>query len=452
MLIFLILAFGQTFASKFAFFTSFKKAHGKVILYSMKISNKGMVALLIALLELSFVPILLDVGGINVGSIQLLFYVFLVGTFVSLPIALAYDRKGLTSLLKSRNSLVIIVIAGLFNNAISQLLLALGTIGTNPSISAIVFRSWVLMAAVSIPFVMKIKVSKWQLAAIFIGFIGMYLALSNGTFQAISAQQLPYMLLLVGCAACATAAALLVRTHNASTTASIVIFNLSSVIFLAIVAFAFHISLAIPFSAQTVGIILFLGIATYSVGSMLYYHAYKTLNPIFVSNAVLAVPFITIFLSSIIIGTVIRAYYLYSTAIIAGAVLAQQLLSSNKTERISKNASLRKHAQVFDVTSAFINNKALAEHIQADGRALAIKFKTGDFNLAEHRHVFEKYKGIFFTGAALHEKIKADEMEFINEIMGQVSGETVLVGIGAPDQVEGALGEFTKNQNLANNL
>ena len=406
----------------------------------MKLSQKGIAALIFSLLELSFVPVLLDIGGTDLGTLQLLFYVFLIGTAVSLPIALLYDRKGLTALIKSRNSLIIIAVAGLFNNAISQLMLTVGTIGTNPSIGAIVFRSWVLMAAVSIPFVMKIKVSKYQLAAIIVGFVGMYLALSGGAFRLISAQQLPFMGLLLGSAAAVTVAMMIMRTHNASTTASIVVFNAFSTLFIAAIAVVFHVSLAVPITLQTVSIFLFLGVAAYSLGSIFYYHAYRTLNPVFVSNAILAVPFITIFLSWALIGTTIKAYYLYSTAIILVAMLAQQRLSIHATERVTKKKGPGR-LQMFDVTSAFIENKAIAEHIRANGRALAVKLGPGSFKLNNHKHTLGKYGGIFFTSDEIHEKIKAEEVEFINEIMGLQSGETVLVGIGNPDQVEHALYE-----------
>lgn len=414
----------------------------------MKIARRGMIALIIALLELSLLPVLLDIAGVGIGSVQLLFYAFLVASFVSVPIAFFYDRAGLFSLFKSRKSIAVIAVAGLFNNAISQLLLAIGTIGTNPSIGGIVFRSWILIFALMMPFALKLRVSKKQMAAILVGFIGVYLVVSNGTLLSINSQQLPYMAILLGCAFFSAAAMLMMRLHNVSTTAAIALFNIASVIFLGAIAFIFHIGLSVPFSMQTIGIILFLGTATYGIGTTLYYYSVKTLNPIFVGNATLAVPFLTILLSSVIVGTALQPYYIYSAILIVGAVLAQQKFSGAAPKRLNKNS---KDMQLFDVTGAFISNRKITSGLTPDSKALATIVAAGA-KLEEQMPVFQRRNVIAFTSTVPHQDVSKDEVEFINDIVAPKIGETVLVGIGNGDAVEEAFDEFIKNQKTINNL
>ena len=417
----------------------------------MRISRKGALALAIALLELSFLPIMLGVGGAKIGSIQLLFYTFIVAAAVSLPISYVYDKEGLLKLLKSRKSLAIIVVAGLCNNAVSQLLLSVGTVGTNPSISAIVFRSWILIAALMTPFILRIKVSKAQLGVTVLGFMGLYLMVSNGTALSINMAQLPYLSMLIASAAVYSISPLIMRLYNTSLTASIAVFNITSVAFMALIAPVFHTSLAITFTVQSAGIILFLGVVTYGIGTTLYFYSYRRLNPIFVSNAIFAVPFMTIFLSALLVGTPIKAYYIYSLAIIVAAVVVQQRLATKVSEHISREREL-KRIQIFDVTSAFVNNNDMMELMREDGRALAVKQGMAGLDIKEHAALFDKHRCLFFTNLQVHDKVNTSEIEFISEVVGLQPNEVVLVGVGNAADVERAIAGFTKSQKTVNNF
>ncbi len=414
----------------------------------MKIKQKGALALVIALLELSFLPIFLGVAGHAVGTLQLLFYTFLIAALVSVPVAVVVDKEGFKTLLTSGKGLLIIGIAGLCNNAISQILLTIGTLGTNPSIAAIVFRSWVLFSALLIPIVLRNKVSKGQLVAILVGFIGLYIVLSSGALTSLNAHDFPYLLMLLACALVYTVSVLLMRFYNASTTAAVALFNIVSVVFIGATALALNTPIAIPVSLQSMGIILFLGVVTYGVGTTLYFTAYKTLNPVFVGNVTLAVPFLTIIFSALLIGTPIEPYYIYSTAIIAGAVLIQQRLSRRATERINSSANLR-DLQIFDVTSAFINNKKIVQQIRADNRALAIKLSNGKYTMANLQTLLSGGEALFFTNDAPHESISPDELDFINEIIAPQKNETVLIGIGKASSIENAFDQFVRAQSLS---
>ena len=415
----------------------------------MKISHKSAIALTVALLELSLLPILLDVAGAAVGDVALLFYAFLVAAVVSTSIAFFYDREGLISLFSSKRNLAIIGTAGLANNAIAQILLAVGTLGTNPSIAGIMFRGWVLIAALLMPFVLKTKVTKMQLGAIALGMIGLYIVVSHGTLFSINQAQLPYMLILLGSAFSSATAILMMRKYSVSTIASVSVFNIVSVVFLGAVALAFGINLSISATPQIIAIILFLGAVNYGVITTLYYYAMKTLNPVLVGNATLVVPFLTILLSAVLVGTPIQAYYFYATVLIIAAVLAQQKLSHRAPEHISAKQALS-CLTVFDVTSAFVNNEKIIRGMKAEDKVLAIKLAAQNFDIDGCKEIFNSYGCIAFTDSMPFVETKREEMEFVNEIVGKEQGEIVLMGMGDAKHIEIALDHFTKGQKTSN--
>ena len=161
----------------------------------MKMAYRGYAALAIVVLEVSLWSIFLQIGGSSIGILQELFYGFLVGSIVSVAISLARDGgKGIGSITSRPGIFGIMILAGLFNDVLTQLFLGFGTLGTNPSIGAIVFRGWVIMVAILTPIVLKKKVSAKQMLATLIGFAGIYIVLSGGSAK--SGLWPPYAILL----------------------------------------------------------------------------------------------------------------------------------------------------------------------------------------------------------------------------------------------------------------
>ncbi len=416
----------------------------------MKIAEKGAIVFAIAFVELSLVPILLGNTFSSISPITKLFYVFLISSVVSLCISYAYDKKGLNSLCRSKRGLAIIATAGLCNNAISQLLLAAGTIGTNPSIAGIMYRSWILFAALLTPFVLKTKVEKLQIGAILVGFVGVYLIISQGMLLPPAAPtEAPYLLALIGSALAATLAVLIVKFYNASTTASVAVFNLSSFVMVAMLALVLKVPLAISVTPGTLLVLLFLGIVTYGVGTTLYFYAYKVLNPVLVGNATLAIPLATVLISATLGFAPMRAYYIYAIALIAGAMVMQRRLSSSAPEHISSKNDA--HAKLFDVTSALISNSELAKLLKADNRAFAIKMKDVTLPDSTQNDIFESYGCIAFTNKDPYENVSGEEVSFINDLMVPGADETILVGIGKPEHLESAFDSILERQGIEDN-
>ena len=422
----------------------------------MKIKDKAYIAIVIAIVELAVTPVLLVVSGYGASShavlsntLSLLFYVFLVGSIASLAISYAKDRMhGLFSIFRDRNMLVLLMVAGLFNDAISQALLGIGSIGTNPGIGAIVFRTWIIMVAILMPLVLRNKVTRIQLLATMFGLAGAYVIVSNGTLLAINMQELPYVAILLLAAIAVTFSTLIMKKYNADTMGAITLFNISSALFLGIFMMFFNHASAFAFTPTTVFTIFFLGIMAYAIGTTLYFYSLRVLGPMIVGNIILVVPFLTIFISWIAIGTAIKPYYFAAAALLSVGIIIQQR-SAKAPEHIKSNAAAS-GMTIFDISGVFADTKSgtISGFMMGDRRALCVKLSGGmDYDRIDR--VSEKYGCLAFTTERLHEEVTSDELDFIKDITGLNSGETALVGVGKADMIERAFEELHRIQDGA---
>ncbi|MHB1830502.1 MAG: DMT family transporter [Candidatus Micrarchaeaceae archaeon] len=418
----------------------------------MKIKNKAYIAIGIAMVELAVTPVLLAVSGYGASghavlsnTLSLLFYVFLVGSVSSLAISYAKDRmQGLFSIFKNTNMLVLLIVAGLFNDAISQALLGIGSIGTNPGIGAIVFRTWIIMVAILMPLVLRNKVTKIQLLATMFGLAGAYVIVSNGTLLTINMQELPYVAILLLAALAVTFSTLIMKKYNADTMGTIALFNISSAMFLGIFMLFFNHASAFAFTPTTVFTIFFLGIAAYAVGTTLYYYSLRVLGPMVIGNIILVVPFLTIFISWLAIGTAIKPYYFIAAALLSVGIVVQQRFS--KAPEHIKSKAGAPGMTIFDISGVFADTKsqAISSSMMGDRRALCIKLN-GAMDYDRINQVSGKYGCLAFTTDRLHEEVTGDELEFIKDITGLNNGETALVGVGKADMIEQTFKELHGN-------
>ncbi len=411
----------------------------------MKIAYKGVIALVIALIELALLPIMLSIGGKSIGIIPQLFYVFLIGSITSVTVSYAVDRMaGLKRIIFSRRLLIIVIVMGLLNDVISQLLLGIGAIGTNPVVAATIFRSWVIMAALLVPITLKQRVTKTQLFATLVGFSGVYILASGGTLIGISLITLPFILVLLGSALCTVYPNLAMKHYNVDTFGAIALFNIFSLIFIFLLAIATNTSIYVPINGSVMITILFLGIATYGIGTSLYYYALKTFGPLFTGNSILVVPFLTIVFSFLILGTAIYAYYIVAAILLSTGIVMQRAFA--KAPEHIKPRHMMHDFTVFDITSAFVNNKnpTILHYMAGNNRALAIKLN-GSVEIGDKdKKIFERLGCIAFTDKKSHSEVKPQELEFISDIIGTEKNSTIIIGIGNVDRLDHSFEEFIK--------
>lgn len=409
----------------------------------MKISQWGLFALAIVIIESAFVPVAIETGGLQIGVVPLLFYTMLIGSVVGAFASYMDDKfRGFLSLF-SRKMFLPMLTAGLLGYAVTLLLQNIGTIGTNPSISAIVWRSWIIMLAVLTPITLRQRVTKREFLGIGIGFISLYIVMTGGQLIGISAQEIPFIMILLLSGLAVTMSTLMLKMYNASTTGFNLLATLSSLLFTGILVFFYHANISISFSTSTLLSLVVLGVMDTGLAAILYYEVFKTFTNAFVSSFFLTVPFLTILLSSLLLHTPIEGYYIVAAVLLSIAILIISKDASKAPEYL-KSKGIMEQMQIFDITSAFVNNRdpTINSYTTGSRRALAIKLSEKKFNNVEHRPIFQKRDCLAFTTDAPHTGTSGEEMEFINDIMGVKNGESVLVGMGETASIEGAFQDF----------
>jgi drug/metabolite transporter (DMT)-like permease len=409
----------------------------------MKVSYKAAIALALAILEVSLWSIFLQIGGSKIGILPELFYGFLIGSIASLAISFAVNRgRGLVALTKQPRLFGIILVAGLLNDLFTQLFLGIGTLGTNPSVGSILYRTWPVFVALLTPMILRQKVKRAQYLATVIGFLGVYVIVSGGTLFSISASQVPFIGVLLLAAFSSTFSILIMNKYNADTAGAIAVFNVSSFTAVAALVLATNTSISIAFTPAVVLSLLFLGIVAYAIGTTLYYFAIKSLGPLITGNVALAVPFMTIAFSFLILGTPIEPYYIAAALLISAGILLQRRYSAHQ-QRVTKNKALDS-LTIFDVTGVFIGNKSpeIMGGISGENRAFAIRAKGRKLDAKAHGSVFNKYGCISFTSREPHAATTPEEISRINEAMGLSNSDIALIGLGHPDKLEDAFAEL----------
>jgi drug/metabolite transporter (DMT)-like permease len=409
----------------------------------MKAFYKGAIALTIGIIEVAFWSIVLQVGGSKIGILPELFYGFLVGSIASIAISLVVNRgRGLVAIARQPKMFGLILVAGLLNDVLTQLFLGFGTLGTNPSIGSIVFRTWPIFIALLTPLVLRQKVKKAQYFATLTGFLGVYIIVSGGTLFSINASQAPYIGMLLLAALCSSLSILAMNKYNVDTTGAIAIFNTSSFVVISILILVTNTSISIAFTPIIIISILFLGVVAYAIGTTLYYYAIKILGSLVTGNSALAVPFLTIVFSFLLIRTPLVSYYFVAALLISTGILLQHRYSTRQ-ERVTRNKVLDRFT-IFDVTGAFISNKSpeISGSIAGGNRAFAIRLDGRGLDEMAHAGVFGRYGCLSFTTQKPHAKVTAEEIRTVADAMKLEGSDTALIGLGNPDRLEDAFAEF----------
>lgn len=403
------------------------------------IRGKAAVLLALNILGVGIWAVALKVIGGSQSTFSLLFLSFSLASLVSWFLTIRLDElSGFKNIFKSRRNAAVTAVGGILTYALPSILLSIGAAHISASLSSVLFRSWVLFTIPFIPLFLKTKINKYQVAAVALGFVSVYIAMTQGSLLNVKMQSLPFLMIIFLSAISVALGNLIIKSRNTPPMAQMLFFDIcAAVAFGAVSIFAGQASLGFILAQMTAPNLLaiaFLGVVSYSIGSYFYLYALKVFDPVFVGNASLLAPFITFFFAAILLHETLQPYYIVLAVVVLAGVGIQQLSRSKAYERTSKRTS---SPLIFDITGAFIDNKHpdLQAYLKSSGRALATKLKGG-----LHIDVEEKRNGcLFFTTKQPPEFVRKEEVEFIESILCPARDELVLVSVGDIDKAEKAL-------------
>ncbi|MDE1762078.1 MAG: EamA family transporter [Candidatus Micrarchaeota archaeon] len=307
------------------------------------------------------------------------------------------------------------------------------------SLAAAIYRTFPLLMLIFLPFVLRERVTKYQVAALGLALLGLVIALS-GSLNISAGSDFPIILLLIGVALSNAFTSVMIKKMMFDIYSSMFLFNITNSILFGSIFLLGGFSPS-PISASELIAIAYMGVVGFSTLGVMYYSALRMLKTTLVTNLYFLSPFLTFIYSFFIFGEAIRPYYIAIAALVGVGLFLQKAdaLGGTYLQKGKQEAQT-----IFDVTSAFINceEERINSVIKRGGRVLAVKM-SAKHKEALNMAIFSQngFRTHLYTD--LHNTIKRDEAQFIREIMGIEQGEIALLSAGEPTQSEQELRELS---------
>lgn len=373
----------------------------------------------------AMVPVALGFGT-DISIPEFLFLAAVVSTITTFVIAFAKEKLRLiVSYMKNPRDLGILVAIGLLQYAVWGFGFLYAERVVSVALAAAVYRTSPLLMLLFIPYFLRERITKFQIAALVLAFAGLYFALSGGNILINGLSNAPIMGLLFMVALSSAFTSVMLKKYMFEISSSMFVFSLANMFFFGALLLSGSFSFTALKMTDLLGI-LYMGVIGNALLGIIYYSALRMLKTTFVTNLYFLSPFITFIYSAIIFGEAIQPYYILIALLVGTGLLIQKFDLTG-----GKYVSRTKGLVFFDVTSAFINTQEerIQKVIKNGGKVLAVKLH------AKHRekvslamvsntnvkvHLFTELDGL----------VKNEESLFIREIMGADEEEMILMAGG----------------------
>lgn len=403
----------------------------------MRIKDLANAYLVLALVLGSLVPIMLKVASQNINIYEYLVLTYAVAVPASFAFVL-FRRKTdrLASTMLNYKEFALIAFLGLLNYGMLEYGLTYAEQFVSASLATVVYRTFPIFMLIFLPIMLRERISRYQLAALILGLVGLSIAVTGGSLTAFSNVNLPIIGLIVLIALASAFVSVAIKKYSFDMDIAMFLFNLAT--------FAFFIALFIavkapiqPVNTSALAAILYVGIVYNVFVGLMYYGALRMIKTTFVTNIYFLSPFLTFVFSWLILGEQVYLYYIAIALFVTAGILIQKLDRRGGTYQSRSDAS-REHT-FHDVTSAFIHTKvpAIYDEIRSGGRVLAVKMEK-DYYKYISRKLGRNDNAILYTNTNKRMTSGAED-EFIRDIMGIKEGEIALMSAGDPEASEKAL-------------
>ncbi len=301
------------------------------------------------------------------------------------------------------------------------------------SLASVIIRLSPLLMLVLLPTVLRERLTKHQIVALGLGFVGLYIGVSGGSlfgvFQNANANVVMFLVVMAFVYAFS-----IVLMKKYMYDISIVLFISGVVMFLLVSAIglsegAVHYGLDPMQIAMAVFVGVFFNVANFSI----YFWALRPLKATVTTNIMAFSPFITFAFADLLLGDPIKIYYI-AIAALAFIGIAIQSLDRAGGKYIQRNARNDAHISMFDVTGVFANTgeTGINTAIRNGGRILAVKLNNEH---ATHLDAMMQERSANAVYTDSHEAIR-EESEFVRGVVGAGDGEFVVMKAGKPDECE----------------
>ncbi len=403
--------------------------------------------LILALILGSLVPIMLKIASQNINVYE---YIMLT-TALSLPTALLFviyrkKTERLVATMRNLKEFAFIAFLGLLFYGMLEYGLVYAESIISTSLATVIYRSFPILMLLFLPIMLRERVSKYQIAAIMLGFAGLYIAVTGGHLAFLGNANAAVVGLVVLIAITSAYVTVAIKKYSFDIEIAMVIFNLALFLFSAALFLAVGAKLQ-PINTGALLAILYIGIVYNVFISIMYYSALRRIKTTFVTNIYFLSPFLTFVFSWLILGDKIYLYYVVIAVLVSIGLIIQKFDRRGGTY-LSKQKGTEKKYTFHDVTSAFINTNAplIYNAIKSGGRVLAVKVDQEDYESVKKKMGKADNGTLIYTDRN-RRFINNEQSEFIKEIMGVKENELILMSAGIPKESESALSDLLSYKN-----
>ena len=417
----------------------------------MNVKLAGYFALIAGVLVVSVVPLAYRIGN-DISPLQLAFLISLVGTVCSFIVMIATGTQyNLRTIIHDKKQAGSLIAVGFLTYVVLSFIFAYSTHYVSASLTAVIYRTWPLMLIALSPFVLNEKVNKYDIIAIAIGFVGLAATMIAGTPISLPLYTLSFIVLLLLAAFSDALGAAIQKRYKYELYSTVFVYNLVSLIVFAVVNYYFGIPVFSGLNFTNISAALFLGVMQNVLATCFFVIALRTLRTSLASNTYMIVPFVTIVLSAVLLGEPIPYSYIFIASSVLLGLLIQKL-APRTANYVAKYPRVM-HSEMptlYDVTGAFVNTKnvKISSFINGDGRVLAF-YKDSEHDYTKERWVdYLEHVNVnddscmILTDKTHRHAFSEDELEFVKEILGNVSSDIIVFGVGETKNVEEKLIKF----------
>ena len=226
----------------------------------MKRKTIGYLLLVIALLLSAIMPIAFKLGS-NIDPLKLMFFASFIGLITSFIVTLLkHTTKQGLSYFTDKKARMAMAEFGVFDYTILTLIFSYVTHFVSAPLVAVIYRTWALMLVLLAPFIIRERVSKYDIIAVLIGFGSFVVVMLQGTPLSIPFILMPFVLIVLFGAFLDAFTNAVTKRYSYELTSSIFAYNLIAFVLFAILAAYFGQINLIGFNLNDVIAVVFIGV------------------------------------------------------------------------------------------------------------------------------------------------------------------------------------------------
>ncbi len=400
----------------------------------MNIKMKAYVYVAITIVTGALIPILVEAANSTnmFGFFMLTAFVSMITGVVFLFATKRIDK--LIEVVRSPGSLMLSALMGLLIFLPIEFGIAYAEKFVSASLATVLFRTSPLLMLPLLPLMLREKLTKYQIAALSLAFIGIYIGATGGTLTGIFANANLFVVgFVIVLALVYAVSTVMVKKYMIDMGSLLTIAAAALSLLFAILYFAGGggtINLNIPILAS----ILFLGIGSNFLFYYMYFVGLRILKTTFVTNFISLSPFLTFTFASVLLGEAIQPYYVAIAVLVGAGILIQHFDKLGGTYLAKKKHHEPSGFTIFDVSGVFVNTAELTINtaIRRGGRVLALKLDGRHANKVEELVKSRNYSDVFTDRKS---GITA-EANFVREVLSADKDDMVVMKAGQTEESE----------------